>query len=296
VSRIADADIAVGVVGPGRVGAVLAAALASVGTPVTGWSGRVSTRPATALPPVPRLALVDLVAASGVVLIAVRDDQLPGVVAELAGLELRPLPSRQRRIAWHVSGRFGIGVLAPLGPTAWSAVAAAPAMTFTGEPADLRRLRGSRWAMTGEPDGLGSVGGLIAAVGGTTQSVDEADRTLLHAALSLASNHLGTLQRAAADLLRGIGIADPTAFLRPLAEAALDDAWSAEPRFTGPVSRGDTAAVSEHLRAIRQVGDGPTAALYAALTRATAAQALGAGVLGSAEAAAIVAATAGEDG
>jgi predicted short-subunit dehydrogenase-like oxidoreductase (DUF2520 family) len=288
--------MSVGVVGPGRVGAVLAAALASAGTRVTGWSGRESTRPAVAMPPLSRLALADLVAASDVVLLAVRDDQIRVVVEDLAGLKPQRLPSGRRRIAWHVSGRFGVGVLAPLAANGlWSAVAAAPAMTFTGEQADLRRLAGTRWAVTGDDDGLAAVGDLIARLGGVTVPVEEADRTLLHAALSLASNHLGTLQRAAADLLRGIGIADPTAFLRPLAQAALADAWAAEPRFTGPVSRGDSAAVSEHLRVIRRVEDGPTARLYAAVTQATTAQALAAGVLSPHQADAIVSGTAGED-
>jgi predicted short-subunit dehydrogenase-like oxidoreductase (DUF2520 family) len=287
----------VGVVGPGRVGAVLAAALAGAGTGVSGWSGRESTRPAAALPAVPRLNLPDLVASSDVVLVAVRDDQLAGVVAELAGLEPPPLPSGRRRIAWHVSGRFGTGVLAPLTATGhWWVVAAAPAMTFTGEPADVVRLAGSRWAVTGDPVGLARISGLIGRTGGITQAVDEGDRTRMHAALSIASNHLGTLQRCAADLLRTIGITDPTAFLRPLAQAALDDAWSAEPRFTGPVSRGDAAAVRDHLRAIRGVDDGSVARLYAAVTRATTTQALGAGVLDSEQAAAVISAAAGEGG
>lgn len=297
-SRIAE--MSVGVVGPGRVGAVLAAALASAGTRVTGWSGRESTRPAAAMPLSSRLALADLVAASDVLLIAVRDDQIPKVVEDLAGLKPQRLPSGRRRIAWHLSGRFGVGVLAPLAAAGlWSAVAAAPAMTFTGEPTDLRRLPGSRWAVTGDDDGLvlavHEVGDLIARLGGVTVPVEEADRTVLHTALSLGSNHLGTLQRAAAALLRGIGIADPTAFLRPLAQAALADAWDVEPRFTGPVSRGDSAVVSEHLRAIRGVDDGLTARLYAAVTQATTAQALAAGVLSPDQADAIVSATAGED-
>jgi predicted short-subunit dehydrogenase-like oxidoreductase (DUF2520 family) len=282
----------VGVVGPGRVGAVLAAALAVVGTRLTGWSGRELTRPAAALPPLPRMELADLVDTSEVVLLAVRDDQLPSVVDELARLQPLPLPSGRRRIAWHVSGRFGVGVFAPLAATGlWSTVAAAPAMTFTGEPDDLRRISGSRWAITGAADGQAVVDDLIGRLGGVTVPVEEADRTLLHAALSLASNHLGTLQRAASDLLRGIGIADPTAFLRPLAQAALADAWSAEPRFTGPVSRGDSAAVSEHLRVIRRVDDGPTARLYAAVTQTTTAQAQAAGVLSSEQADAVVSAT-----
>ena len=290
-SRIADTDRSVGVVGPGRVGAVLAAALASAGTRVVGWSGRESTRPAGALPEVPRLALSALVGACDVVLLAVRDDQLPAVVADLAALTPPRRPSGRRRVAWHVSGRFGIAVLAPLARAIWSPVAAAPAMTFTGAPGDVGRLPGSRWAVTGEPEGLAVVVNLIEGIGAVWQPVEEADRTLLHAALSLASNHLGTLERAAAELLRGIGIADPNAFLRPLAQAALDDAWSAEPRFTGPVSRADSAAVTEHLRAIP---DPATARLYAAVTQATTAQALAAGVVDTDQASDLLAASAPE--
>ena len=228
-------------------------------------------------------------------LLAVGDEQIPRVVEELATVKSPRLPRGRPRIAWHVSGRLGVDVLAPLVAGGhWSAVAAAPAMTFTGEPGDLDRIAGSRWAVTGDAEGLAVVVDLIDSLGGVAVPVEEADRTLLHAALSLASNHLATIQRAAAELLRGIGIDDPRAFLRPLAQAALADAWGAEPRFTGPVSRGDSAAVSEHLRVIIQ--DAPTAKLYAVLTQATTAQALAAGVLSTEQAEAIVSATAGEAG
>jgi predicted short-subunit dehydrogenase-like oxidoreductase (DUF2520 family) len=290
-SRIARAEVSVGLVGPGRVGAVLAASLTAASVGVTGWTGRPGTRPFGALPALPRLDLEDLVDHSEVILLAVRDDQLPVLADQIARLRPPPLDAGRRRIAWHVSGRFGLEVLSPLAADdRWWRVAAAPAMTFSGAPADVDRLVGSRWVLTGDVDGATVVADLITRVGGSAEPVSEGERALFHAALSLASNHLGTLQRAAADLLRAAGVDDPAGFLRPLAEAALADAWSEQPRFTGPVSRGDAGAVAMHLRAIDAVdsrdaqGTGP---FYAALTTATTDQALAAGVITTAEADAI---------
>ena len=76
-----------GVVGAGRVGAVLAAKFRAVGHPIAGVSGRSAAsrlRIQTLLPGVETLAPEQVVERADVVVLAVPDDALAEVAAELA--------------------------------------------------------------------------------------------------------------------------------------------------------------------------------------------------------------------
>ena len=83
----APARLRVGIVGAGRVGAVLGAALAAAGHDVVaaaGLSTASAERAARLLPGVPLLPADEVVAAADLVVLAVPDDTLPGLVAGLA--------------------------------------------------------------------------------------------------------------------------------------------------------------------------------------------------------------------
>ena len=77
----APARLRVGVIGAGRVGAVLGAALAAAGHDVVaaaGLSAASAERAARLLPGVPLLPADEVVAAADLVVLAVPDDTLPG--------------------------------------------------------------------------------------------------------------------------------------------------------------------------------------------------------------------------
>ncbi|MGZ4573332.1 MAG: NAD(P)-binding domain-containing protein, partial [Blastococcus sp.] len=83
----APARLRVGIVGAGRVGAVLGAALSAAGHDVVaaaGLSTASAERAARLLPGVPLLPADEVVAAADLVVLAVPDDTLPGLVAGLA--------------------------------------------------------------------------------------------------------------------------------------------------------------------------------------------------------------------
>ncbi len=106
------ARLQVGVVGTGRVGAVLGAALAAAGHRVVACSAvsRASLeRAAALLPGVPVREVPDVVRAADLVLLAVPDDDLAGLVHGLADTgALRP-----GQVVVHPGGQHGIGVLEP---------------------------------------------------------------------------------------------------------------------------------------------------------------------------------------
>src|SRR3954471_1459409 len=104
--------LAVGVVGAGRVGSVLGAALADAGHRVVAASAlseRSRARAEALLPDVPLVAPPEVLAAADLVLLTVPDDALPGLVAGLASTGC----VRAGQLLAHTSGRFGVTVLRP---------------------------------------------------------------------------------------------------------------------------------------------------------------------------------------
>jgi predicted short-subunit dehydrogenase-like oxidoreductase (DUF2520 family) len=286
----------VGLVGPGRAGSVVAAALAAAGHPITGWSGRdpvsaaARDRMARLLPGITRRTTAELAEASGIVLLAPPDAALTDVVASIAAL---PARVRAGTEFWHLSGASGISVLAPLtDPAGTRLLALHPAMTFTGTGTDLSRLDGVTWACTYDDRSLELAHGLVRELGGQPIDVAEADRPRYHLALSHASNFLTVLQVQAADVLRDIGVTDTSAVLGPLVRSALANALADPPVYTGPISRGDVATIRAHLAAF----DDPDGRLtYAALSTAVLHRLAATGTLDAATARALADALAAAD-
>ncbi|MGI5524335.1 Rossmann-like and DUF2520 domain-containing protein [Micromonospora sp. CA-259024] len=271
--------LTVGVVGAGRVGAVLGAALAAAGhqvVAVTGGSGASRARLALLLPEVPRHSVpVVAHAATDLLLIAVPDDALAGVVADLADRgALRP-----GQVVAHTSGAHGLDVLAPATEVGARPLALHPAMTFTGTPDDLARLDGISYGVTAPAQLRPLAARLVADLGGVPEWVAESDRPLYHAALAHGANHLVTLVNEAIDRLRDAGVARPEKVLAPLLRAALENALRlGDDALTGPVSRGDAGTVQRHLARLAATAPESVPA-YLALARRTADRAIAAGRL-----------------
>ena len=272
------ARLSVGVVGAGRVGAVLAAALVRAGHRVVAASAvsdasraRVDALlPGTlVVPPDEIFALADLV------LLTVPDDVLPGLVEGLVSAgAVRP-----GQLIVHTSGRYGVAVLDEATRRGGLPLALHPVMTFTGRTEDLTRLAGACFGVTA-PEPLRPIAdALVLEMGGDPQWVDEDKRVLYHAALTGGANHLSTLVNQSVDLLRRCGVAEPERMLAPLLGAALDNALrSGDAALTGPVARGDAGTIAAHLRELRAVSPDAVGA-YIAMARLTADRALAAGLL-----------------
>ena len=273
----------VGVIGTGRVGAVLGAALARAGLPVvaaTGVSAESVDRAARLLPGVPLRPADEVVARADLVLLAVPDDQLGPLVAGLADTGAW----RPGQLVAHTSGAHGLAVLAPAAGAGVRPLALHPAMTFTGTAADLDRLAGTSFGVTVGDAERPLAEALVRRLGGSPVAVAEAARPLYHAALVVGANHLVTLVNEGADLLRRAGVADPAPVLRPLLTAALDNALrEGDAALTGPVSRGDAGTVDGHLRTLADQAPDSLAG-YVALARLTAGRALASGRLSPAQA------------
>lgn len=270
----------VGVVGAGRVGAVLGAALRRAGHEIVAVSGASPwsrDRIAALLPGVPRLGVHDVVERGEFVLLCLPDDALPALVAGLAAAG----GWRAGQVVAHVSGSHGVGVLAPAERQGVVPLALHPAMTFSGTDLDLPRLADCCFGITAPDSALPLARALVASLGATPVVIREEDRTLYHAALAHSANHLVTLVAQSRQLLSSIGVRDPGRLLAPLLGAALDNALRrGDDALTGPVARGDAGTVTAHAEVLAERATGPDVlATYRALARATTERALAAGRL-----------------
>jgi predicted short-subunit dehydrogenase-like oxidoreductase (DUF2520 family) len=282
-ARPHPARLTVGVIGAGRVGSALGVALARAGHEVVAVSGVSQASRQRASERLPGAVLAEpqeVTARAELVLLAVPDDALPGLVTGLAatGAELAG------RLLVHPSGRYGIGVLEPAVRRGALPLALHPVMTFTGRPDDADRLDGISFGVTAPPELRTVAEALVIEMGGEPVFIAEADRALYHAALASAANHLVALVAEAADLLRDVGAANPGRMLGPLLSAALDNALRlGDAGLTGPVARGDTDTVARHLEVLGAASPRALAA-YRALARLTTERAEAAGLIKPADA------------
>ena len=273
----------VGIIGAGRVGSIMAAALADAGYSIVGIvsrsGGATPAQPATPAEPAP--GGVRQLAAADLLLLAVPDDALAALVESL--------PVRPGQIVAHTSGAHGVAVLAPAVARGAHPLALHPAMTFAGGPADLDRLRkGISFGLTAPADVRPAAEALVRDLGGTPEWIPEERRALYHAALAHGANHLVTLVNDALDRLREAGVTQPERVLDPLLHAGLDNTLRlGDAALTGPVSRGDAGTVRGHVAVLTATAP-EVAPAYVALARRTADRALAAGRLSPAEADALL--------
>ena len=268
-SGLRPARLKVGVISGGRVGTALGAALERADhvvvacSAISAASRRLVER---RLPDTPVLPVPDVADSAELLLLAVPDSELPGLVGGLASTRA----VRPGSIVAHTSGANGVGVLAPLAAQGCTVLAIHPAMTFTGGDEDVARLAGTCFGVTAADEtGYAIAQSLVLEIGGEPFGVREDARTLYHAALAHGSNHVVTLIADALEALRAAlagqellgqetigdspgGLAER--IIGPLARAALENTLNrGQAALTGPVARGDAAAVAAHLQALHGV-------------------------------------------
>jgi predicted short-subunit dehydrogenase-like oxidoreductase (DUF2520 family) len=216
------------IIGNGRLGRSLSRALRATGRTVLGPLGRHAD-----------------VEDADVVLLCVPDGEIAAASAAV--------PARAGRLVGHVSGATTLEPLA--GHEAFSLH---PLMTFVGPvdrdapgpgaPDDV--FAGASAAVAGATDrALDAASELAAALGMRTFAVADGDRAAYHAAASIASNYLVTLEAAAERLL-----GHDRELLVPLVRATVEN-WAAlgpEGALTGPIARGDEATVERQRAAIAE--------------------------------------------
>jgi predicted short-subunit dehydrogenase-like oxidoreductase (DUF2520 family) len=220
-TRRAEARTADGIaiVGAGRLGTALAAALAAAGMEVDGPLGR--DEPVTS--------------ASAAVLLCVPDAQLRAAAAALP----------PGRLVGHCSAATTLAALAP-----HEAFSLHPLMTVTPAGADFA---GATAAIAGAtPRALRTADALARRLGMQPLHVDDADRAAYHAAASIASNFLVVIEDLAERLARTAGLDRRPLVALVHASAANWAALGAHDALTGPIARGDDDTVALQRAAVAE--------------------------------------------
>lgn len=265
--------LAAGVIGVGRAGSALGAALARAGHPVVAAHAVSETsrqRAAALLPDADLVSVENVIARTDLVLLAVPDDALPALA--------QSLPFTPGQFVIHCSGRYGVGILDPARARGALPLALHPAMTLTGTSLDVERLSGAPFGVTSAEPLRMAAEALVVEMGGEPVWIPEEARPLYHASLAHSANHLITLVASAIEMLDQAGVDQPARLLSPLLHASLDNALRmGYPALTGPVVRGDFQTVAAHIAELAY--DPQLQAAYIALARLTADRALAEGLL-----------------
>ncbi len=275
--------LGIGIIGAGRVGAVLGLALQQAGhtiTAVHAVSEASVARAEALLPDAPILDIPDILRRSEAVIFAVPDDVLEELVSGLAAAG----HIQTGHLLVHTSGRYGTQVLHSVREYGAIPVAIHPAMTFTGTSLDVDRLHNTAFGITADAVVAPIAEALVVEMGGIPVTIPEAARPVYHAAMAHASNHLVTITAQAQAMLTAAGIDQAPKLLGNLMSASLENALTnGDQALTGPVSRGDSGTVAQHLESLKTLEDPDLYETYRAMAQATARRAHSAGFITAAK-------------
>lgn len=213
------------VVGTGRAGLSFAAALQAAGWPAPRLIDRAGAEAGE---------LAGAAQEGDVVLLTVPDDRIAEVAAAIE-------PGRAAVV--HCSGATGLGALAPHPRRA----SVHPLVSLPDPATGAAKLRrGGVFAVAGDP----VAAAIVAALGGTAITVDDAHRPLYHATAAVAANHLVALCAQVERLAGRVGV--PAEAYWELMATTLENVRRSGPlaSLTGPAARGDTSTIALHLEAL----------------------------------------------
>jgi predicted short-subunit dehydrogenase-like oxidoreductase (DUF2520 family) len=215
--------LGIGIVGAGRVGPVLGAALAGAGHALVGVaaiSAESRERADAILPGVPILAIPELIERSELVILAVPQNELASLVEGLAATG----SWQPGQLVLHTAPGLGIGVLAPALAAGAIPLAVHPAMQFTGSSVDIARLVGTWFAVTAPAPVLPIGQALVVEMGGEPVVVAEKDRAAYAEAIETATTFSSSIVDQATGILSSIGVDSPGLVLGPLVRSAVENA------------------------------------------------------------------------
>jgi len=184
-------------------------------------------------------------------LIGTTDSQVQPVATALhsSGLNL------EGALVFHLAGRFGLDVLAPLDDRNTLLAALHPVRSLTSSGLSIEGFTGTACVAEGADQALAALQPLVTSIGGTWLPVAEIDRGLYHASVSIISNITKAVAWKAQKWQRKAGLPEATAaaVTYQLLASTMEDLFRSGARqsITGPVVRGDTSTIEAHIEAIR---------------------------------------------
>lgn len=246
------------VVGAGRAGRALAHAMRVAGVDVVGLHGRREGTDIT------WGTWPSSLESATVVLVAVRDAELDGVLTELSGASLSA-----DVVVLHASGNAEPAALDLLREHGHACGTFHPLLPLTDPTRATEQLRRAWIGIDGDEGARAASRELAAAIGSQVLEIPAGEKARYHAAAVFVSNFPVVLMSVGMRLLELVGIQDTSArsALGMLLTAAAQNAAAVSPAqaLTGPVVRGDVQTVRAHLAALGATPE--ILELYRALSR-----------------------------
>lgn len=162
---------------------------------------------------------------------------------------------RSGQLVLHLSGALTSDALNAANEAGADTLSMHPVQTLV-QPLQAAELLKSAWfCLEGNESAISRGRDIANTISGKTTIIDKNKKALYHAALSVASNYLTTIEAIAVDLLTKAGIPRPNALamLTPLIQGSVDTLVGCDlpDALTGSISRGDVKTIEKHLQAIQ---------------------------------------------
>lgn len=246
----------ISIVGAGRVGRALGQRLQQNGWQITVVAARTESSAKRAARFIgagrPVAGVPATVAIASTILLAVPDDAIASVAAELAetaGEDLRG------KIALHTSGALSSGVLEALRHNGAAVGSMHPLQTFSG--VSVPELEGRIFAIEGDELAVRMARKIVRSLGGVPVGIPRGKKALYHAAGAYAAGLSLAMEEAGVRMLMRVGLKRREAqrALTSLTHQVLENYKRLGPQkaWTGPLARGDFGVVAAHENALREL-------------------------------------------
>jgi len=250
----------IAIIGAGKVGTAVGNLLAKQGHHLIAASAatQASLEKASPFLPEARLTLdsAEAIRDADIVLITTKDEQIKLACDEIATQGA----FNASHTVIHMSGAGSLELLASAKAAGANVASIHPIQSFASVELAIEKLPGSYFGVTAEGRAKDIALGIVRDLGGKPVEVADEDKSLYHAAACITSNYLVTLLHLANKLYVASGFDESVALeaMMPLVKGTVANIESVGTvaALTGPIARGDTKVIEQHLLSLARLDDG----------------------------------------
>jgi len=241
-----------GFIGAGTVGNALSLLLSNKGYPVVAVSSQSQTSARNLAQIISRCQVLNnqgVADTAELVFITTPDDTIASVASEIKW--------HAGQSVVHCSGALSTDILEPARKLGAQVGVFHPLQAFANAEQAIENIPGSTFTLEAEEPLLNILKDMATTLNGYWVELKGSDKVIYHSAAVIASNYLVTLVKLATDLWQTFAIPphQATRALLPLLRGTINniDTIGIPQCLTGPIARGDTGTIKEHLNALQKV-------------------------------------------
>ncbi len=262
----------IGFIGAGKVATAFGRYLYAGGIAISGYFDRHSEKAGHAARVTGSAACKnasEVASRSDIILLTTRDDQIAGACEALC----RNGDIDARHCVGHMSGAHASDILAMAQRYGATVFSLHPLQAFADEEKALKELAHTFFSLEGNREQLAPVEQILVSMGNPYFTITAENKCLYHLSACILSNYLVTLMDCGLAALEQSGIDPGRGYraMRPLIEGTLAniDKVGTAAALTGPIARGDSGTIAQHLQALDRHGLSEIKSLYTFMGRKT---------------------------